>query len=106
MDKTLAGLLGAVSVLALPAHAATAPPSNFGAAMAATSYADLLKPIPNALALLKEQAETQSNQAEPAAEGQATVWEAQFWYHHHHHHHHWTRRRWHHHHHHHHHHNT
>ena len=103
MDKTLVGLLGAVSALAVPAHAATAPPSNLSAVMEANSYADLLKPIPNASALLKEQAaaESQMKQAEPAAEGEATVLEVQYWYRHHHHHHHWYRRRWYHHHHHH-----
>jgi hypothetical protein len=93
MDKTVAGIVAMASVFAVPAHAAT-PPLTPDTVMQVNSYADLLKPIPNATALLKAQA-----QADPAAEG--NVMEVQYWRHHHHHHHHWRRRRWHHHHHHH-----
>jgi hypothetical protein len=72
-----------------------------------TSYAELLQPIPNAVALLKtademEAAARASQAGEPGAQTQL----AQYWYHHHHHHHHnnyWRRRYYHHHHHHHHH---
>ena len=89
MDKTLAGVLGAITVLAAQAQAAPAAPPTLDAAMQASSYADLLRPIPNAAALLA---------AEPDAEPAATVQTVQY---HHHHHHHRYRRRYHHHHHHH-----
>ncbi|MCJ2072017.1 hypothetical protein MKK75_24985 [Methylobacterium sp. J-030] len=103
MDKTVAGLVGAVTLLAAvdPALAAAAPPVRLQAAMQAESYADLLKPIPDAVALLKESDATV--QAEPlaaASEGDATVQQAQY-YHHHHHHHRFFRPFYHHHHHHH-----
>lgn len=54
MDKSIAGLLGAIGALAasVPAQAAVAAPS-FDVAMQATSYADLLRPIPNAVEVLK-----------------------------------------------------
>ncbi len=103
MDKSVAGLIGAVTALAaaVPSQAATAVPLPVDAAMQVSSYADLLTPIPNALALLKASAtaEAEANLEAPASEGQATVQEVQ--YHHHHHHHHHYRRRYHHHHHHH-----
>jgi hypothetical protein len=94
MDKTLAGVIGAVGALVatVPAHAATAAPVTMQGAMQANSYADLLKPIPNALALLQAEALAPN---EPVAEGEARVELVQ--YHHHHHHHH-RRRRWRHHH--------
>jgi hypothetical protein len=95
MDKTLAGVIGAVGALVAtaPAHAAIAAPVTVRAAMQADSYADLLRPIPNALALL--QAEELAPD-EPVAGGEAKVELVQ--YHHHHHHHHVRRRRWRHHH--------
>ena len=100
MDKTVAGLIGAVTALAaaVPSQAATAVPLNVEAAMQASSYADLLRPIPNALALLKASATVEANAAlgAPASEGQPTVQEVQY---HHHHHHHYRRRHHHHHHH-------
>ena len=105
MDKTLAGVIGAVGALVAtaPAHAASAVPPTMEAALQAASYADLLQPIPNALALLKAEAAVQEV---PVAEEQAPVVEVAFFYHHHHHHHHHHyRRRRHHHPHHHHHHN-
>jgi hypothetical protein len=54
MDKNIAGLLGAVGALAaaVPAQAAVSP-QPFQAVMQAESYADLLRPIPNALAVLQ-----------------------------------------------------
>jgi hypothetical protein len=88
MDKTVAGVLGAITAVVAQAHAAPAPSPPLEAAMQASSYADLLRPIPNALALLAA-----------APEPAVTVQPVQ--YHHHHHHHH-RRRRYHHHHHHHH----
>ncbi len=54
MDKTIAGLLGAMGTLAAaapaPADAAPLPPIH--QVMQAGAYADLLKPIPNAASLL------------------------------------------------------
>ncbi len=96
MDKKLAGLIGAVGALvaAAPAQAATAAPVTLDAALQAHSYADLLKPIPNALALLQAEA---LKEDEPVAEGEAPVETVQYRHHHHHHHHH-RRRRWRHHH--------
>ncbi len=96
MDKTLAGLIGAVGTLAAmtPSHAAPVP-STIDEAMHAGSYADLLKPIPNATALL-----AQSNAR--AAEAEPQVLEVQYYRHHHHHHHDYYRRPYYHHHHHHH----
>jgi hypothetical protein len=54
MDKTIAGIIGAVGALATvsPALAANAVPLNAEAALHASSYADLLRPIPNARNLL------------------------------------------------------
>ncbi|MHB2208753.1 hypothetical protein [Methylobacterium sp. CM6257] len=107
MDKTVAGLLGAVTLLAAadPAQAAMPAPTGLNAAMQVESYADLLKPIPNAVALLKESdaAEAQAGLLPNATEEEATVQQAQYYYHHHHHHHHRFYRPFYHHHHHHHH---
>jgi hypothetical protein len=94
MDKTLAGLLGAVSALALasPSHAA-ATTNDLESAMSASSYADLLQPIPNARALLQVAAAQDAQ--EPGFDAGA-VEQVQYHHHHHHHHHHrWHRRWWH-----------
>jgi hypothetical protein len=102
MDKKIAGLLGAVAALTSvdAAQAATTSPPNPTETMRAASYADLLTPIPNAVALLD--ADDVARSQRPAAEGTEGVQVAQ--YHHHHHHHHHRRtiiiRRHHHHHHH------
>ncbi|HEX4368493.1 MAG TPA: hypothetical protein VH023_16770 [Rhodopila sp.] len=114
MDKNLAGLIGVVGALVAiaPASAATAQPVTAESALQAYSYADLLKPIPNALALLKESdaamAESASDPMGPASQGM--VEDVQFiiqlphhhhhhyYYHHHHHHHHHHRHHHHHHH--------
>lgn len=104
MDKTVAGLLGAMGAFAAasPVHAATAAPATIEAAMQADSYADLLKPIPNALALLQASNAAASTGA-PLAEGEVAVQDVQYYRdHHHHHHHRYVRRRVYHHHHHHH----
>lgn len=104
MDKKIAGLLGAVAALtsADAAQAAMQPAPNPAETMRAASYADLLTPIPDALALLS--ADDAARAQRTAAEGADGVQVAQ--YHHHHHHHHHRRlliiRRHHHHHHHHH----
>ena len=93
MDKTLAGLLGAVGSLATAASAPThASPLDYEAAMQAASYADLLKPIPNAAALWKAAAIEPGNEAPPAVQGDGVVQEVQYHDHDHHHHHHHRRR--------------
>ena len=73
MDKTAAGLLGAVAGMAAvsSAQAATTPAAILSEALQASSYADLLKPIPNALALLNA-AEGRGQPVE-APEGVQTV---------------------------------
>ena len=83
MDKKLAGLLGAVGAFAAAAsaQAATAGAPGIEEAMRADTYADLLKPIPNATALLRV-----SDAA--AAEAPARLMHVQYYHHHHHHHHH------------------
>lgn len=55
MDKTTAGLLGAVATLATMgvAQAATEPAPNPSTFMQANSYADLLAPVQNAKALMQ-----------------------------------------------------
>jgi ABC-type nickel/cobalt efflux system permease component RcnA len=117
MDKNVAGLIGAVGALmaSAPAQVATAHPLAIDTAMQASSYADLLKPIPNALAVLKASAEApvRIGPAAPPSDGEARVQEAQvivefgprrpyrrYYHHHHHHHHHYYRHHHHHHHHH------
>jgi hypothetical protein len=105
MEKRIAGLLGAIATLGTfnAAQAAPAPSPAPTDVLQASSFADLLKPIPNAAALL--QAVDQSAPATSANENIQLVR-----YHHHHHHAHRRiivvpRYRHHHHHHHHHHHN-
>jgi len=70
MDKKIAALLGAVAGLATAgaAQAATAPAGNGPEAPLASSYADLLAPIPNAIAALQadDAARTQQNPTETA----------------------------------------
>ncbi len=93
MDKKLAGLLGAVAGLAAMSSAQAAP--NPSEALQATSYADLLAPIPNAAALLKVADAAQAQ--EPAGDVQLAqynyytrepYYQRQYYRHHHHHHHH------------------
>jgi hypothetical protein len=88
MEKKIAGLVGAVAALgtlaAVQAAPARTPPTV--SPLEANSYADLLQPIPNAVALLKvvdERAPTSS---------EANVQLAQNHHHHHHHHHSHSRR--------------
>ena len=98
MGKKIAGLLGAMVTLGAlnAAEAAPIPSPAPTDVLRANSFADLLEPIPNAVALL--QAVDESGPASSANENIQLVQ-----YHHHHHHHHHARRRHHHHHHHHHH---
>ena len=99
MDKTVAGLIGAVAALsaAAPSRAAVPAPPSVQEALRADSYADLLRPIPNAAALLA-----------PALAGEAPVEKAQLVVigPHHHHHRYYRHRRYYRHHHHHHHHHS
>ena len=72
MDKKVAGLLGVVAGLSTMSstQAATGPASNPSEALQASSYADLLAPIPNAAALLKAHDSAQAQPAEAAGEVQ------------------------------------
>jgi hypothetical protein len=105
MEKRIAGLLGAVATLGAmnAAQAAPTPPAS-DETLRASSFAELLEPIPNAAMLLRA-----VEQAPPAPSMEGNVQLAQYYHHHHHHHHHhfWRRyyrdRFYHHHHHHHHH---
>jgi hypothetical protein len=82
MDKKIAGLLGAVATLGTFSASEAAPSPSPTDVLQANSYADLLEPIPNAVALLRIVDETTPA---PASEN---VQLAQFYHHHHHHHHH------------------
>jgi ABC-type nickel/cobalt efflux system permease component RcnA len=113
MEKTTVGLLGAVAGLAAmgTAQAANAPAPNASEALQASSYADLLSPIPDAVALMRadDELRAQDPPAEPTGEfklvdGYAyNPYYPQYRHHHHHHHHHHQAYYRHHHHHHHHH---
>jgi hypothetical protein len=95
MQKKITGLLGAGAVATLGAFgvAQAAPAPAASDVLTANSFAELLEPIPNAVALLKSADESGSSSS-----AERNVQLAQ---HHHHHHHHHARRRHHHHHHHH-----
>jgi hypothetical protein len=86
MDKKIAGLLGAAAALTTMTAANAGAASQSGEVAPATSYRDLLDPIPNPIASLRADdvrlAET------PAAEGTEGTQVAQNYHHHHHHHHH------------------
>jgi hypothetical protein len=100
MDKKIAGLIGAMATLASVdmAQAATPSATNPTDVVRAQSYAELLAPIPNAVALLNA-ADTAKDEAAQATAG--GVQEARYYRHHHHHHHRYRRHHHHHHHHHH-----
>ena len=85
MDKKIAGLLGAVAGLASvsAANATTQTPANPTEALQASSYADLLAPIPNAKELLIADDTARSDQPARVQLAQITV---QVGHHHHHHH--------------------
>jgi hypothetical protein len=105
MDKKIAGLVGAISALA-PVNAGQA--REVTEVLNARSYAELLQPIPNAVALLMAADAVNVARAKAEAEQDPNVKLAQYGYHHHHHHHRWYHHhhhhRWYHRHHHHHHH--
>jgi hypothetical protein len=97
VDQKIVGIVGAVAGLAAldaTQGAATAAPNPQGFSNA-KSYAELLDPIPNALALLRE-----SDVAAASAPQDQKENGVELAYYHHHHHHHWWRRYHHHHHHH------
>jgi hypothetical protein len=111
MEKKIAGLLGAMVTLGAFTAAEAAPIASPAPAeiLSANSFADLLEPIPNAVALLQV-----VDESGPVSSANENILQVQFHHHHHHHHHHAYRRRiviipprhrHHHHHHHHHHHN-
>jgi hypothetical protein len=107
MDNKIVGLVGAISGLASldAAQAATVAGPNATEVLGARSYAELLDPIPNALALLREveAADDALVGRESAADPNVKI--AEHHHHHHryrHHHHHHHHRWWYHHHHHHH----
>ena len=81
MDKKIAGLLGAVASLGTFTAADASPAPAPADVLRANSYANLLEPIPNAVALL--QAVDESTPAQTTENVQM----AQFYHHHHHHHH-------------------
>lgn len=112
MEKTTAGLIGAIAGLATMgvAQAATTPAMSPTQALDASSYADLLEPIPNAGALLQADSVAQAQRPlNSVASLQLADWHGEYEdgyhrsYHHHHHYRHYGyyNRHYHHHHHHH-----
>lgn len=85
MDKKIAGLLGAVAALTSLPAAQAAPNVDLAQAMRASSYADLLMPVSNAVELLK--ADDAARAARSTTEAQALDGVQLAQYHHHHHHH-------------------
>lgn len=117
MDKKIAGLLGAVAGMAAmgSAHAAINPAPSSSQAPKASSYGDLLAPIPDAVAQLKADDAARAQQPAPDPTDGMQVAQSYYYppysypyynYHHHHHHHHTYYRRYSHQHHHHHHNNA
>jgi hypothetical protein len=84
MDKKVAGLLGAAAALTAMTAVAHATPAQNTELAPATSYRDLLDPIPNAVPMLKAD---DARLAERSAEQVAQI-SVQLGPHHHHHHHH------------------
>src|SRR5262245_11871648 len=102
MDKKLVGAIGAIAGLATLDTAAQATPAAAPAQpQGANSFAELLDPIPNAVAALQAADAVARTAREQDVAAQAGEVQVAGWRHHHHHHHH---RYWRHHHHHHHHH--
>jgi hypothetical protein len=86
MNRKTATLVGASVALAAGSAFAAAPATEASPPPVASSYAELLQPIPNAVERLK------ASNAEAAA--QPRLIEAQYAHHHHHHHHHHHNRAW------------
>ena len=84
MQSKLVGAVGVLSAFVTfdVSRAATPGASDVSEFLKPQSFAELLDPVPNALALLKEVDEAQ------AAQRKANPQVAQYYYHHHHHHHH------------------
>jgi hypothetical protein len=81
MDKKIAGLLGAVAAVSTMTGAQVATqPASTSDALQASSYGDLLAPVPNAVAALN--ADNAARAQMPPVEGVKVAR-----YHHHHHHH-------------------
>ena len=102
MDKTLMGIVAAVASLAPMAAAQAAPtPAEVTQALNASSFAELLKSVPNAAAILEA---ADGMRAEEKAVGVQVAYHHHHhsWWWHHHHHHFWWHNHWYHHHHHHH----
>jgi hypothetical protein len=91
MEKKIAGLLGAMATLGAfnAAEAAPIPSPAPTDILRASSFADLLEPIPNAAALLQA-----VDESRPSPSADQNVQLAQFYHHHHHHHHHSFYRRY------------
>jgi hypothetical protein len=101
MDKKIAGLVGAVSALATMTGVEAARAQNVTEVLNARSYAELLQPIPNAVALLMAADAVNVARVNAEAAQDPNMKLAQYGYHHHHHHHRWYHHHHHHHHHHH-----
>jgi hypothetical protein len=88
MDKKIAGLLGAAATLATVSGSQAAVPTQANEPAAATSYRDLLNPVPDAVAALQaddwQLAEKRVGETQTAQ----IVVRRRYYYHHHHHHHH------------------
>ncbi len=100
MDKTVAGVLGAVGALVAGTSAQAATPESV---LHASSYAELLRPISNAVETLRA---LDSQEAARLQEAQYYYYPPPAYYYHHHHHNRYYRPRYYHHHHHHHHHHN
>jgi ABC-type nickel/cobalt efflux system permease component RcnA len=98
MDKKAASLVGAISALVTISAVEAARAQEVADVLSARSYAELLQPIPNAVALLMAADEVTAARDKAEAGQTPNVQLAQD---HHHHHHHHRRHRHHHHHHHH-----
>ena len=85
MDKKVAGLLGAAAALtAMTVAAQAATPAQNSELAPATSYRDLLDPVPNPVPALRAD---DARQSQRSAEEVAQI-SVQLGHHHHHHHHH------------------
>ena len=98
MDKTVAGLLGAVGALAAAGSVNAMPgaPALDTGVLEARSYSDLLKPIPNAVALLRQQDSQAMENDALVEQAQLYIGTPRYRRHHHHHHHRYVRHHHHH----------
>lgn len=84
MDKKIAALLGAVAGVSTMGAAQAATPVNPGDALQSSSYADLLAPVPNAVAALI--ADDAARASKSPGEMEVAQIQVQIGHHHHHHH--------------------